>query len=85
MCIRKFKITNLIKRELARKVKNEIGNKDYVEFLIMYNENSESFYIAETIEREKLESEGECYYKLFSHTKADGMLTLIEIEQLIFN
>lgn len=85
----KFNITNSIKRDLARKVKKEIGDNDYTELAIMYKSPTFSedghFYLTETINIQKLETETEdCHYKTFTHYKADGKITLKEIENLIF-
>lgn len=84
----RFNITNAIKRELAREVKKEIGNNDYTELAVMYKAANSSlegeFYTATTSEIQKLESEGDCYYKTFTHYKADGKITLKEIEEKIF-
>lgn len=89
----KFKITNLIKREVAKKVKAEMQrqfkNGEYSEVGVMYDPSQENyslgnFYLAESSNIEKEEYEGKMLFKLFEHYKADGKLTLKEIENIIF-
>ncbi|MDV3426639.1 MAG: hypothetical protein LIR50_05550 [Bacillota bacterium] len=85
----KFNITRETKRDLARNIKKQIGNNDYIELAVMYvpanNIHNGYFQAVETIIREKLENEGQCYYCLFTHNKTDGKLTLKDIENLIFS
>lgn len=79
-----FKITNTNMRQLAREVKLEIKG-DYTEVAIMYNTETEEFYITETFNIDKAEAEGHVVYKIFTHYATDGNLTLKEIEEKIFN
>lgn len=85
----KFNITNAIKKQLARKVKKEIGNNDYSELAVMYkapNSSSDGeFYVIATSKINMCENEGDCYYKTFTHYKSDGKITLKEIENKIFS
>ncbi len=81
----KFKINNQVKRSIAREVKIEIANYDYMEIAIMYNPTSEEFYTTSTFNIDKDESEGNIHYQTFSHSAVDGKLTLLEIENKIFS
>jgi len=92
MKLEKFNITNKIKRELARKVKNEIVEQVesnaksiyYGEFGIMYNESRE-FYIAATTNIEEEQFKGNCLYRIISFDQENIIkTTLKEIEEKIF-
>lgn len=82
---KQFKITNKVKRELAREIKELIKDQDYVEVGIMYNVNEDKFFTTETGKMDKLEYEGNVKYNIFTYYRADGNLTLEKIEEKIFN
>ena len=58
---------------------------EYSECYVMYNENEQTFYTCETIDKDRLEEKGHVTYKLFSFYKADGkILGIKEIAYKIF-
>lgn len=89
--MKKFNITVKIKRDLAKLVKESIGNNDYTELSIVYLEpsstNEGKFDICGTSEKDLIDScdRGEYFYINFTNYKADGKITLKEIEKQIFD
>lgn len=83
-----FKITNEIKRGLARDVKRwvneEFKNSVYCELVVMYDVGTQEFYLIPTWKCECEESIGNCLYKRLSFHDTDK-LTLKELEYTIFS
>lgn len=75
LSVEKFKINNEIKtdvcRELKNLIKNDLKTNEYIEYAIMYNVEKQKFFITDTSHIQKLEFEGNCFYKLITVYKAD--------------
>ncbi|MBD5589134.1 hypothetical protein [Clostridium botulinum] len=80
-----IKLTNQIKKEVARDIKEEIRGKDFAEIGIFYNPDTKWFFIDSTQHINKHKSEGKTLYKIIEYYKADNTkMTLQEIEVMVF-
>ncbi|EKS4345201.1 hypothetical protein QB607_003205 [Clostridium botulinum] len=80
-----IKLTNQIKKDIARDIKEEIKGKDYAEIGIFYNPNTKWFFIDSTQHIDKHKSEGKTLYKIIEYYKSDNTkMSLQEIERMVF-
>ncbi|GAA0082915.1 hypothetical protein [Clostridium sp. CTA-6] len=80
-----IKLTNQIKKDIARDIKEEIKGKDFAEIGIFYNPDTKWFFIDNTRHIDKHKSEGKTLYKIIEYYKSDNTkMTLQEIEKMVF-
>ena len=91
MKLENVKITNNEKREVARAIKNGIDEhrdennlSDEYSIAIMYEKDYNNFYLSDLFSIDKHESEGDVFYKIYSHCTHEKTPTLQEIEKEIF-
>lgn len=88
MIYEEFKLTKKNKLNLARRIKSamkeEFKHNETFECSVMYNVETDEFTIFPTYLEDRMEYEGYCKYKVFTHSMVDGNLTLNQIIEKVF-
>ena len=88
MNLQKFKLSVENKNNIAREVKEELikslQKNEYAELNIFYDADAEKFFIDIFGDRDKLESNGYCFYCSISWYKEDGKPTIKALKEIIF-